>query len=378
MIKGIQIWANSNCRSVLAFYREIGKCCGVPIKICLARVELGTREGLGWSVTEFDDLEIIAIGDDLEKAQQQLNTHKDWHQIFGVYQIFPVIQKMLLDARKLGCSVGVCSEAPLNMFEPSLRRFAKDLFLSKILPRKLKPYIVASDFIVNFSGDSTEALRSVGWRANQIIPLGYCSPPLEGSEFCERSLDSSDDFHILCTGKHTWHRGQDVLLNALVLLKKWRLNFRVTVTQSGPLFEQLKSIASKYDLPVDFPKMVPIEELIDLYQTCSVYVGTGRAEPWGLRVNDALHCGAPLLVSSGMGVHKVINEHACGLVFHAGDFVDLAWKLRKLIEDRESYQLVSERVRIASRAFLPSVAAERVVGVLSRKYTDWGIGLKND
>ena len=81
-MNGIQIWAHSYCRSVLAFYDELGMAFGVPIRICLSKVDQGVRAGLGWAEDEFDNLDIILIGDDFQRASEELIKYQSWHQLF--------------------------------------------------------------------------------------------------------------------------------------------------------------------------------------------------------------------------------------------------------------------------------------------------------
>lgn len=370
-MKGLQIWSHSYCRSVLSFYSELAKCLGVPFRICLAKVDRGVRGGLGWLEDEFAHLDIIEIGENAKLAASELKKYQSWHQLFGVYQIFPVIQKTIVLAEQLGCKIGICSESPLNMYPPGIKSMAKNFFLDHILPRKVAPYVSASTFILNFSGDSSAALRRIGWKSEQIIPAGYYSSPLNGSSFCERNSGHHQDFHILCSGELTWHRGQDVLVSALSMLKDWGLSFRATITQSGPLLESIRSRVDGAGLPVLLSGMLPITELIRSYESCTVFVGAGRKEPWGLRVNDVLHCGAPIVVSKGMGVQKIINDYQCGVTFENGDYVDLAWKLRELISNREVYQQLSRNVKGASESCLPSTAATRIVSILKKDHSNW-------
>lgn len=370
-MRGIQIWAYSYCRSVLSFYDALAQKLDVPMQICISQVGPGVREGLGWSEDEYNNLNIILIGNDFEKAAKQLEEFRSWHQIFGVYQVLPAIQKTILLAKEFGCPIGICSESPLNMNAPGFKHFAKDLFIKYALGRKVGPYISASSFILNFSGNSAAALQKIGWTDEKIIPAGYYSDPLEGTSFHARGIHSHQDFHILCTGRHTWHRGQDVLIEALVLLKKWGLPFKATITQGGPLSKKIYSRIQAADLPVDLPGLVPMPVLIKLYESCSVFVGTGRREPWGLRVNDALHAGAPLILSAGMGAKKIVNDFNCGSIFEEDDPIALAWSLRELILDETKYLRLSKNVAEASHFYSPACAAARVVSILERDFSNW-------
>lgn len=370
-MQGIQIWACSYCRSMLAFYEGIGIAYGVPIRICLASGENINRTNLGWSADEFSHLEIVIVGNDSRRANAELEAYKEWHQLFGAYQSNQLFQQLMLHAHAMGASIGVCSEAPLNMFEHGARRMLKDIYLSKVLPKKMKPYLSASDFVMNLSGGDCRSFMALGWHPEQIIPCGYFPPPLTDTTLQERAEHPGSDFHILCTGGMTWHRGQDVLIRAVKLLQEWGVQCRVTMTQSGPLEETLKQFVLKFDLPVDFVGMVPMSQLIHLMEQCSCYVATGREEPWGIRVNDALHCGALLVVSRGMGACQIVDEFGCGMTFNAEDSVDLAHKLRRMILERELYLKLSSRVLEASEKSKPHYVAAQMVQFLAENCAAW-------
>ena len=115
------------------------------------------------------------------------------------------------------------------------------------------------------------------------------------------------------------YRGADILVRALKLLKDRGVKYQAVITQEGELLQQLKAMKRKYDLPIEFPGVVAMPELIKLYQACTVYVGAGRSEPWGMRLNDALNCGAPLIVSQGMGGVKLVKDFGVGLTFRQED-----------------------------------------------------------
>ena len=368
---GIQFWAASYCRSMLGFYEGIGMAYNVPIRVCVIESKNLNRSALGWEEDEFSHLDMVSIGDNPQRAHQKLENFKDWHQVFGAYQANRLFQDLILSSRDIGVPLGVCSEAPLNMVVPGLKRRLKDFYLVKRLPHKMKPYIAASDFVINLSGDDCRSFVKLGWTNEQIIPCGYFPPPLSGSKFRIREQNPKKAFHILCTGGMTWHRGQEVLINALILLKKWGMNCRVTMTQSGPFEASFKKAAAEFDLPIDFVGMVPMSQLIELLERCDCYVATGREEPWGIRVNDALHCGAPLVVSRGMGACKIVDEFGCGMTFNKEDYIDLAWKLRALISDQTVYTKLSTRVSEASEQSKPHVIAAKIVDTLQADFPNW-------
>lgn len=369
-MNGILLWAHSYCRSTLAFYEGLAKAFGVPLKVLFWRRDTSIRTSVGHSDDEFFHLDTQFIEDDVALAKRALAAHKDWHHLFGTYQKGSVYREMLLEARKAGCSVAIGSEAPCNMLGPP-RSILKDLYILTALRYVVSRQVQASDFILNLSGDDDKNLRRVGWPAQKIVRCGYYSPPLVGSSFEMRSGAHWREFTVLMTGCHDWHRNPMLALHALKILKQRGVACRAVVTQEGPLLASLKAFSAASQLDVEFTGFVPYERLLELYQTCSCFLATGRAEPWGIRVNDALHCGSPLLVSEGMGAVKLVKDHGCGLSFPNKSPVALADRLQSLIQDESHYLQIAERVRVAAEACMPQAKAYLIASAIETRFPMW-------
>jgi glycosyltransferase involved in cell wall biosynthesis len=368
MTKGIQFWSHSYCRSTLAYYEELARVLDADFRVCITTPGMGGREQNGFSPDEFDHLEIVDVSTGGAAALQALDARADWYQLFGVYQVFPHIQAAIASAIDRGIPYGIASEAPCNMEQSKLRHVAKEVYLDHVIPRRLSRYIDHSDFIINLSGDSHAALTRIGWDPAKIIPCGYFPPPFAPGRWRARTAAELDDFHVLCSGAMTWHRGADVAMDALVLLKRWNLPVRATFTSGGPLRTQLQQRAVQAGLECAFPGLVSIDQLVDLYESCSVFVASGRAEPWGVRVNDALHCGAPIMVSRGMGAIKLVNDFGAGLTFAPDDPVDLAWQMRRLLTEPGLYADIAAQALLARDKVSPRAAAERTIATLKRDF----------
>jgi len=374
-IRGIQFWAVSFCRSTLSFYEAFANSLDVPFRVCVARSGLGARADIGFKQTEFDHIDLLETVD-MASAVKALSERSEWLQVFGTYQTTRHIRATMKVALKADCLVGVASEAPCNMEPPGHRRLAKAAYLRYVLPRRVAAVTSGARFILNWSGDDAASLVALGWPPDKIMPVGYFPPPLLGSVFTMRDKSYLDDPVILCTGSTTWHRGPDVLMKALGMLQAWGIRFRAAFTGSGPLDGQLRSLAADTGLDCVFLGSVPLPELINLYQSCTLFVAPGRKEPWGMRVNDALNCGAPSIVSRGMGASKLVLEHGLGSTFRAGESVDLAWQIRALLEDPARYQKVCDNSEQSHTAILPNAAAQRLATRLRSEFPEWQAGIK--
>ena len=370
-MKGIIFWACSNCRSTTAFYQALARRLNVPMVVAIWFTKNGTcavRSELGFRSDEFTNIELLAVGDDYEKGIKILDAHPGWHNLFGVYQGAPNYQRLIVECKRRGMKAGMICEAPCNM-SSGFNRLLKVVYLKWVLPRTVKRAVKAADFFVNLSGDSTKWVRNNGWHDRKIIPFGYYPPAIEGTKPVLRTTNKP--FRILATGKLSAYRGADVLIKALVLLKEWGVPYKATITQKGELFPLLERYVTKYDLPVELVGFVEIDKLKELYADASVFVGAGRDEPWGMRLNDVLQCGLPLVVSRGMGGVQLVDRYHCGTTFEREDYVDLANKLRSLAMDGEYYRRCAVHAFEAATLITPDAMAGKLLEELNERFPGW-------
>lgn len=373
-IRGLIVWASSNCRSMTGLYHELKEALGVDVVVALWRYkkcagEVTAREALGFDSNEFSDLKMVPVGEDWSRGIALLDAHKGYRHLFAAYQSVPIYRKLLMEAVRRGERVGVISESPCNSSR-GVRRFIKEyIYLPLFVRRAVKDVTKAAEFILNMSGDCANGLRALGWSGHKILPFGYYPPPLRGSSIYARQ--SNQSFHILVTGIMEWRRAPDTILRALDLLKQWGVPYKASITQDGPMCEKLKRFAARRELPIVFTGFLEMADLIRLYQNCSVYVAAGRCEPWGIRLNDALNCGAPLIVSRGMGGVKLIDDYQCGLSFEANDYVDLAYKLRLMAENNDVYMRCSKAAQSATLQISPRIQVQKMVSLIRASAPGW-------
>ncbi len=368
-MNNIVFWAHSYCRSTLQFYSELAKCLQRNCIIYTWIESLNLRTATGFSDAEFANLKIQHVGNDVTLAEKLLYEHIDDYHIFCAYQTSPIHQHLIgyLIDRKI--RYGIISEAPCNM-DKFPKRAVKELYIRYYLPIKLKRTIENADFCLNLSGYYERELKCIGWLQSQIISCGYFPPRIPGSAIIERKAEDNvgKNFTILLSGLHQWHRSPWLLLKALKVLKKRGYNPCCYITQEGPYLKSLRQYARKDHLDnVEFLGFVELPQLIHLYETCSVYVGCGNYEPWGMRLNDCLLCGAPLIVNRGMGGVKMVDEYGCGLSFERNDSVGLADAIQRLMTDKVLYSEVAKNAIKAATAILPENAASKYAQEINQR-----------
>lgn len=369
-MKGLLVWAQSSCRSQMALYRELGRAFGIPVEVAVwfyrkDQSQIDNRTALGFCDNEFQDMKILKVGEDFIKAKEILDEHRGWAHFCCNYQGSEVFRRVLLIAKQRGECVAIGSESPCNMFS-GWKRIAKEVYFRTLLPYRLRKQIKEASFFVNYSGDDDKIAKVIGWPMDKIVPFGYFPPPLPGTRCIRRS--GNKPFEILITGELSWHRGSDIAFRAFSLLSRKGIPYHATITQKGPLLALLQKEVVRLGLPVDFVGFLPMDDLHKAYESCSVYIGAGRHEPWGMRLNDALNCGAPLVVSRGMGGVKMVDEYGCGLAFENENAQDLADKLERLATDMELYERCAANAVLAAKECSPQRKAEWLAAEMNRRW----------
>ena len=336
-MKGIVIWAHSKCRSTFGLYRAIRDVAGVPVRLVSREGIRNYRVDQGQCEDDFSDMECPVIGEDWDAAEKVLDETIGWLHLVAAYQVSPTFRKVILCAKKRGDVVGVISEAPWNA-QHGFGRLLWPLYLRTILRHRVREVVSTANFLVNYSGDKDETALTLGWNRGKIIPFGYFPLPLAVREGAS-STDGHKGFRMLATAtKGRLGRGEDIVRTAV------------------------KSLGEEVELVL--PGFVGEDEVVKLYEQCDVFIAAGCDEPWGIRVNDALNFGKPVLVSDGMGARKLVEETGAGLVFKSGSAADLAAKLRELMRNYERFAV---RAREAAGNISPTAKAGELLVEIERR-----------
>lgn len=114
---------------------------------------------------------------------------------------------------------------------------------------------------------------------------------------------------------------------------------------------------------VRFLGQVPQEELVPLYQACSVFVLPSLSDVYPNAVLEAMACGRPCVVTDAVGAAELVSESRAGLVVPAGDPDALAGAISRILAlpQPERDEMGERARRIVERACAtPLIAAQTV------------------
>lgn len=165
---------------------------------------------------------------------------------------------------------------------------------------------------------------------------------------------------VVCVGRLSPVKGQDVLLRAVALLTADFPELCVTFVGSGPSLDDLQALATDLNLTelCDFLGGVSHQQVMELFQSATIAVVPSRSEAFGLVNIEAMMAGTPVIASNVGGIPDIIRDGEDGLLFPTDDPAALAEKIRMLLLDVD----LRERLGRAGRQrFLETFTHQQVI-----------------
>jgi len=130
------------------------------------------------------------------------------------------------------------------------------------------------------------------------------------------------------------------VINALAVLEKDGVNnIKFIVMGDGPLKQSFENDAKRVGIPCDFTGRLAYPEMARLLSACDIAVNPishGAAASIVNKVGDYAAAGLPVLNTQECKEYrKLLEEYNAGLNCESNNSKDLAYKLKKLIEDIE-------------------------------------------
>jgi glycosyltransferase involved in cell wall biosynthesis len=151
---------------------------------------------------------------------------------------------------------------------------------------------------------------------------------------------------LLCVGVLSWHKGQDLLVEALAELadRDWHCVLAGSLDRDPAFVERLRSriTALGYDDRVQLSGVLTGAALSHAYSTADVLVAPSRMETYGMTVTEALAHGLPVIAAEVGGLPEALGgaadggaaDGACpGRLFPPGDPAALAVALGDWLGD---------------------------------------------
>lgn len=177
------------------------------------------------------------------------------------------------------------------------------------------PRATAVVAVSRWTADAAVAHLGLDARRLYVIPHGVAPvfQPLPGAHHGEP--------YLLLVGEYDPRKRHDHAYAVVAALADAGLPHRLKVTgRIAPWFEeQMRHLVDASPRPdrVDLLGHVPLEVLVELYQSAAVVIITSRAEGFGLPALEAMACGAPVVAYDNSALSEVVA--GAGLLVPDGD-----------------------------------------------------------
>ncbi len=179
--------------------------------------------------------------------------------------------------------------------------------------------------------DALSGLLKVPREKFRVIPPAHPEPASE-------TLPTPPDRHkFLYVSTPDCHKNFETLCAAAEILEKGGCKFKVVMTVKGDenryarwLYEKYMNVKS-----LDFHGLVSKQTLDGLYRSAGTLVFPSRVETWGLPISEymAANGGGRLLLADEPYAHETSEGAASVTYFRTCDPVDLAVKMKKILND---------------------------------------------
>jgi glycosyltransferase involved in cell wall biosynthesis len=188
-------------------------------------------------------------------------------------------------------------------------------------------------------------------------------------EAIRRRLGAGREALVLFVGKLLPVKRPFDLLEAIARLSRDGPPVRLAIAGSGPLQDEMEGLARRSSLPVAFLGFQNQSLLPKLYSSADALVLPSQTETWGLVVNEAMACGTPAVVSSGVGcAPDLIEEGVTGTAYPCGDVAALAQAIARTVQQGKTDAVCAGLRRRMSRYSADTAASGIIEAVRSARH----------
>jgi len=388
--KRIAVWWIFPCKATSGIFRELSDM-GFDIDVYLFQGLSENRLKLGWYMPDYGKSKVTILPQDERERSRFLSTISygdyDLHLLNAFYVTWGIME-VADTLRQRSLPYAILTEAPFNAFR-GLKRLAKYLYLVLAIPFRGGRIARKARFVCSLSGASKKSrcwFRWFGFREENIFPFGYFSeePPLVKTNIGQNANPPL----LVCTGYLNSNKGQFLLLQALSELKNRGIDFLCKITGYGPEKEKLERFIDEKGLgkQVKLVGVLDKNELWQLQAEADIFVAPGYEEPWGIRINEALQSGCPVVLSDRIGATELVLASGGGAIFEAGSKESLTRTLEallthpdKIIEMKKKVAAYREKIHPRTVAkYLCSVILHSLDGAPKPSMPDWLINGKSE
>lgn len=172
--------------------------------------------------------------------------------------------------------------------------------------------------------------------ANLAEKWGVAKPKIEliyncvdPSKFQNLKIDKKD-YDIITVCRLVPWKGLEELVTCAI-----ELNLRLVIVGDGPLLDDLRNLAQKYQASIKFLGSINNEEVQDILNSSRIFVLNSSYEATSYALIEAKMCGLPVIAKKSDGSTTLIQDSIDGFVVEPNTVKNLKYCINKLILNEE-------------------------------------------
>jgi len=236
----------------------------------------------------------------------------------------------------------------------TLRNLGYDAWPARSLYQKFRKY--AHSYLLHKVDYLTAVSQAVadhysvhlGVTTNEIIPDSM--PALAAkiaSEPLPNKMFDPDRMKLAIPGRVTREKGHWIALNAFKLLVAEHKDMKLEVLGGGQMQSELEEQSKKLKVSslVSISGVLSHKDLLSRLQNSDICLIPSLFEGFGIVALEAMVLGVPVIASDIGGLSEIISNEVTGLLVPPGDSCALASACRRLIENPDLKQFISNNAR---------------------------------
>lgn len=181
----------------------------------------------------------------------------------------------------------------------------------------------------NFKAGSIEKVDGVGVDLNRFTPQ---------TEELKRKLRreygfGEDDFILICVGELNHNKHQDLIIDAVALLRQKIPTIKLLLAGDGNKKEEYENKVKKMGLGDCVFFLGHRNNIPDLFRAADVAVSASRREGLPVNIMEAMATGLPLIVTDCRGNRDLVNEGENGFVISLDDAGNMADRIEEVYKN---------------------------------------------
>ncbi len=225
-----------------------------------------------------------------------------------------------------------------------------------------------TDCIITINSEDYKTAINKNFKARKIVFVNGLGVDLEKypprtfeqkSLMREKYCYSQDDFILFFAAELSYRKHQDLLINAVNLLKKSIPNIKLLLAGSGPLEKQYKEQTALLGLDSNVKFLGYRKDVKNYLILSDIAVASARQEGLPVNLMEAMATGLPLVVTDARGNRDLVVEGENGLINDLYDQVGFANSIEKLYKNKNLREFFGQQnIKLVRKYSIKNVLQE--------------------